>query len=215
MRLRGIKNQQEKIGKHPLVIDNPTDMKGQWQQYFNNDNPLWLEIGMGFGGFIAGMMHKYANVNFIGFEKYSKVVVRAIKRFNDEGINNVALVREDAVKLLDIFEEHEIDRLFLNFSDPWPKKRYAKRRLTYHTFLELYDKILKPNGEIHFKTDNIALFDFTVEEMTEHNWQVIFKTYDLHHSEQAADNVMTEYEQKFSEKGQTICKLIAKRNNVK
>lgn len=210
MRLRGVKNQAEKIRAHPLVIENPTAMKGQWQQFFDNNNPIWLEIGIGLGGFIAGMQQAYPHINFVGLEKYSSALVRTLRNF-PVAVANVALCRDDAANLTEIFDTGEIDRLFLNFSDPWPKKRHAKRRLTHRSFLIMYANMLDPAGEIHFKTDNQGLFEFSLQELVENNWEILYKTYDLHNSSEVENNIMTEYEKKFSDQGVPICKLIARR----
>lgn len=211
MRLRSVKNESEKIANHPLVIAEPEKHKGQWAAYFGNDHPIWIEIGMGKGGFLAEMARLHKDINFVGFEKYSKVLARGLPLFSSDATPHVALTCFDAANISGVFEAGEIDRIFLNFSDPWPKKRHTKRRLTYQDFLVMYSDILNPKGELHLKTDNVGLFEFSLEELRANSWNIIFETRDLHHSTANEGNVRTEYEQKFAEQGQLICKLIASR----
>ena len=211
MRLRATKNQDEIIEKHPLVVNKPEEVKGKWRDFFGTDDPIYMEIGVGFGGFISEMSAQHPEVNFVGLEKFSKVMVKALKRFIEYLPENLALLCFDAEKLDTAFAENEIDRLYLNFSDPWPKARHAKRRLTYRTFLKRYNSILKPNGELHLKTDNDGLFEFSLEELKEYGWKILFETRDLHSSSEKEGNVPTEYEEKFSEQGHKINKLIAVR----
>jgi tRNA (guanine-N7-)-methyltransferase len=209
MRLRRIKNQGEKIITNELTINNPKNFKGQWNKLFTNEQPLWVEIGIGLGGYLSKLCKLKQDVNFVGIEKYSKVLVRALKRFDDEDTLNVRLIRFDAEELDEVFECGEVQRIMLNFSDPWPKRRHEGRRLTHPNFLKIYDKILSKNGQLHFKTDNDELFDYSVEVIKENNWKLNFLTYDLH--AEVVENVMTEYETKFSSQGVKIKKLVATR----
>ncbi len=207
MRLRKVKDQNKKIKKNELTVVNPEELKGKWSEEFGNENPIWIEIGMGLGGFLSDYSLKKQDINFVGVEKYSKVLVRAIKRFDYEENDNVRLLRYDANELDEVFGEDEVSRIFLNFSDPWPKRRHEKRRLTHPDFLEIYKEILVDSGEVHFKTDNLPLFEYSVESFKKCDFEIKHKTYDLH-SEKTVD-VKTEYEQKFIEQGLSIKKLIA------
>ncbi len=209
MRLRQVKNQNEKINKNMFTVNYPAVYKGQWTELFGNDNPLWLEIGMGLGGFLEQISKRNTNINFIGIERYSKVLVRALRKFEEEELSNVKLLRFDANDLLNVFDSGELNRIILNFSDPWPKRRHAERRLTHPSFLDIYEKVLSKNGEIHFKTDNNAFFEYSLETLREKKWNIKYYTYDLHSED--VENVMTEYEMKFSSEGTKINKLIATR----
>ena len=215
MRLRNIPREEGVLREHPVVIKRPEDQRGCWQQVFGNRNPIYIEIGTGKGRFILNMAERYPDINFIGIERYSSVLLRAVEKYDTEEFNrlkNVRFVCMDARNIEDVFAEEEIGRIYLNFSDPWPKARHAKRRLTSSEFLERYEKVLEPGGEIEFKTDNTALFNFSIEQIKETGWTLTGFTYDLHHNEEMAkDNVMTEYEEKFSRNGNPINKLTAMR----
>ncbi|NLJ89508.1 MAG: tRNA (guanosine(46)-N7)-methyltransferase TrmB [Clostridiales bacterium] len=213
MRLRNVKGARETIASSKYVINKPEDLKGKWNKYFKNDNPIHIEIGMGKGQFIIELAQRNPNINYIGIEKFSSVLVRAIEKLDEreDEISNLLLIRFDAEYINNIFEEDEIERIYLNFSDPWPKARHAKRRLTSKEFLGRYDKFLTRSGEIIFKTDNKSLFDFSLEEIKETDWKLRNVTYDLHNSEFAKDNVLTEYEEKFSSMGKPIYRLVAYR----
>ncbi|MCT4545037.1 MAG: tRNA (guanosine(46)-N7)-methyltransferase TrmB [Vallitalea sp.] len=214
MRLRNIKDSDKKLDEHPKVINMEKEYKGKWNEKFGGDNPIHIEIGMGKGQFITSLAKNNSNINYIGFEKFTKVLVRALNNLSEEEINNVFVVRIDVEEILDIFEEGEIDRIYLNFSDPWPKDRHDKRRLTHHNFLEKYEKILSPKGKICFKTDNKNLFDFSLEELKKYNWNVEKVTRDLHNSIYVEDNTMTEYEEKFVSLNMPIYRLEAYKNNM-
>ena len=209
MRLRNIKGSKEVITASPYVVQNPEDYKGKWSELFHNNHPLHIEIGMGKGQFI----HTLASENpDIGIEMYSSVLYRALEKQTAEEKPNLYFLRFDAKYLADIFAEHEVDRIYLNFSDPWPKSRHAKRRLTSTEFLSRYEKVLPPQGLVEFKTDNTPLFDFSLEQVKEAGWTLQAFTYDLHHNKELnKENIMTEYEEKFSSKGNPINKLIAMR----
>ncbi len=207
MRLRKVKNQNKKIRKNELTIVKPKELKGRWSEEFGNENPIWIEIGMGLGSFLANYSLKNQEVNFAGIEKYSKVLVRAIKRFDNEENTNVRLLRFDANGLDEVFGYNEISRIFLNFSDPWPKRRHEKRRLTHPNFLKMYENILSATGEVHFKTDNLPLFEYSLEVFNKCNFEIKYKTYNLHNEKNV--EVKTKYETKFIGKGINIKKLVA------
>lgn len=212
MRLRNITGSREMIAENPLVIHEPEQMKGSWStEVFHNQNPLYIEIGMGKGQFIMEQARRNPEINFIGIEKYSSVLLRAIQKMEQEPeiLPNLRFIRMDAETITDSFAGEEIGRIYLNFSDPWPKDRHARRRLPSREFLARYAQILKPKGHIEFKTDNRPLFDFAMEEAPAAGWEIQQYTYDLHNnSEMMKNNIMTEYEEKFSSIGNPICKYI-------
>lgn len=212
MRLRNIKGAEEFIAESVYVIQNPEEYRGRWQSFFENENPLHIEIGMGKGKFIHTLAALNPAVNYIGIEMYSSVLYRAIEKRQETDLPNLYFIRMDARNLRDVFAPSEISRIYLNFSDPWPKERHAKRRLTSPRFLEIYDEILEKDGVICFKTDNRNLFDYSLETIQDtHPWQLKDVTFDLHDSPYAAQNVMTEYEEKFSSRGMPIHRLVAYR----
>lgn len=212
MRLRNVKGSKEGIESSSFVVQNPQERKGKWSELFANDHPIYIEIGMGKGKFIMENALTHKDVNYIGIEKYSSVLIRAIEKRKEVELDNLYFLRFDAESIEEIFEEGEISRIYLNFSDPWPKDRHAKRRLTSKEFLARYDKVLKKDGEVIFKTDNRGLFDFSLEEIKLAGWELKEVTYDLHHSEYVEGNIMTEYETKFVEEGKSIHRLVAYRN---
>ena len=209
MRLRNVPGARETIIENQFSIQQPEQMKGKWHEVFQNDHPIHIEVGMGKGQFIIEMARRNPEVNYIGIEKYSSVFVEKLEDFEQD---NLRLIRMDAENIEEVFDKDEVDRIYLNFSDPWPKDRHAKRRLTSTRFLERYDNILTPEGRVMFKTDNKDLFDFSLEQVEEAGWILENHTYDLHHSEYNEGNVMTEYEEKFSAKGNPICRLVAYRH---
>ena len=215
MRLRNIPRAEGVIQMHRTVIKRPEDQRGCWHQVFGDRHPIYIEIGMGKGQFILNMAKAHPDVNFIGIERYSSVLLRALEKFDTEeyeALTNIRFVCMDARNVEEVFAPEEVDKIFLNFSDPWPKARHAKRRLTSTEFLERYEKILAQGGRVEFKTDNRPLFDFSVEEVKEAGWQLRAVTYDLHNDAKLCEgNVMTEYEERFSAAGNPICKLIAVR----
>ena len=215
MRLRNIPRAESTIQAHPVVIKRPEDQRGCWRQVFGNKRPIHIEIGMGKGRFILNMAKAHPDINFIGIERYSSVLLRAVEKFDTEEfreLKNVRFVCMDARNIADVFAEGEVEKIYLNFSDPWPKARPAKRRLTSVEFLERYEKVLPQGGTVEFKTDNTALFNFSLEQIKEAEWTVQAFTYDLHHNEEMnKGNIMTEYEEKFSQRGNPINKLIAVR----
>lgn len=212
MRLRNIKGATEAIESSPYCIQKPTEMKGFWKDYIKNDNPIHIEIGMGKGKFLMELASTNPDINYIGIERYTSVLYRAIQKMDEKPLPNVKFICIDAGLLPDVFDEKSIDKIYLNFSDPWPKDRHAKRRLTSRQFLECYDKILKNDGTIEFKTDNVDLFNFSLEEAPAAGWKILASTYDLHNDESLnKGNIMTEYEEKFSSMGNPICKMIIRR----
>lgn len=211
MRLRNVRGAKEAIDENDYVIKEPAEYKGRWRELFGNDKPLHIEVGMGKGRFITTLAEQNPDINYIGIEKFSSVLIRALEKQNELQLPNLYFLREDAADLPEIFGEAEVDRIYLNFSDPWPKERHAKRRLTSKEFFARYNQILAADGEVQFKTDNRMLFDFSLEQVEEAGWRLAMSTFDLHHSEYVEGNVMTEYEEKFSAKGNPICKLTAVR----
>ena len=216
MRLRNVKGSQERILENPYTIQtdgtNGDDYKGLWNQnIFHNDRPIHIEIGMGKGQFITRLAKENPDINYIGIEKYSSVLVRALDKREELETDNLMFVRMDAEDITSYFTENEIAKIYLNFSDPWPKDRHAKRRLTSVNFLERYDKILRPDGFLQFKTDNRPLFDFSLEQLAKAGWIQDEATFDLHKNGPAPDNIMTEYEEKFYALGNPICRFTAHR----
>jgi len=210
MRLRNVKNKEEILNSSKLLVLNYKEYKGKWSNLFNNDNKIYIEIGMGKGDFILENALKYPDINFIGIEKYDSVIVRAIEKIEKEEIsNNLKLIRMDAKEINEVFEK-EIDRIYLNFSDPWPKKRHSERRLTSSTFLNRYDNIFKNCKEIIMKTDNTSLFEYSIVTLSNNNYIFDKISLDLHNSD-IEDNIMTEYEKKFTKKGVKINYLKAKK----
>ncbi len=211
MRLRNITGSREAIAESPYVIQEAvhSECRGKWNEIFGNDHPVRIEIGMGKGKFIHTMAMRNPQINYVGIEKYSSVLLRAVQKMEREEIPNLKFLRMDAERLLDVFGAGEVDRIYLNFSDPWPKDRHAKRRLPSGEFLALYNVILKPGGRLEFKTDNRELFDFALAQLEPAGWRAELVTYDLHGDPALAEgNVMTEYEEKFSSMGNPICKYV-------
>ena len=212
MRLRNITGSREVIADSKYVIHDPEQYKGKIRELFENNNPLHIEIGMGKGRFIMDLAALHPEINYIGIEKYSSVLLRAIQKMEVNELPNIKFIRMDAEDIMEVFGEGEVDRIYLNFSDPWPKDRHAKRRLPSKEFLARYDMILKKEGRIEFKTDNRDLFDFALEQLPLAGWDADKVTFDLHNdAEMNEGNIMTEYEEKFSSKGNPICKYIISR----
>jgi len=210
MRLKNVPGSREAVANSEYVITDPETFRGSWStQVFENDHPIRIEVGMGKGRFITSLAAANPDINYVGIEKYSSVLIRALEKMDADPLPNVRFIRMDAEDIEKVFAEEEIDRIYLNFSDPWPKDRHAKRRLTSERFLGRFSSILKRDGLIEFKTDNRELFDFSVEEAPRAGWKILASTYDLHHDpEMFEGNIMTEYEEKFSELGNPICKYI-------
>ena len=212
MRMRKKKHGAERINAcSDLLLQNTEISAESLREIYNSDTsrPLWLEIGCGKGAFVCGLAAKHPDVNLIALERIADVAMLAMEKCKAAELTNVRFLIGDVAKLWDIFGDDAIDRIYLNFSDPWPKAGHAKRRLTHRLFLEQYRRILKPDGAIFFKTDNRGLFDFSLDEFRECGFRLENLTYDLHNSEFAADNIMTEYEKNFSEKGFTINRVEA------
>ena len=217
MRLRNIPGAKDAIAESIYVIQNPQENKGNWDKVFPQHQPVHLEVGMGKGRFLMDMAKLHPEINYIGIEMYDSVLLRAIQKkeaLAEEGqeLSNLKFMRMDARLLPEVFEKGEVSRIYLNFSDPWPKARHAKRRLTSRQFLTRYDQILVPEGKVEFKTDNRELFEFSLEEVKDAGWNLDAFTFDLHHDAQMSEgNVMTEYEEKFSSMGNPICKMVISR----
>ena len=201
MRIRNLKNTKEIVENTTYLINNPKEYKGKFNELFQNDNPIHLEIGMGKGNFIINMAKKYPNINFIGLELYTNVIARALKKLESEDIPNLKLININALELNEVFDK-EISCIYLNFSDPWPKKRNAKRRLTSEIFLDIYEKIYKNKPLIIQKTDNTGLFESSIMSLTKHGYIIDEISLDLHSTD--IDNVETEYEHKFASQGVKI-----------
>lgn len=212
MRLRNITGSREMIAESRFVVHEPQEYKGRWRELFGNDHPLRIEIGMGKGRFIMDLARMHPEINYVGIEKYSSVLLRGIQKMETDPLPNLYFIRMEAEEIADVFGREEVERIYLNFSDPWPKDRHAKRRLPSREFLKRYDEILVRDGVIEFKTDNEDLFRFALEEVAPAGWQLLQMTEDLHHDEKMlAGNVMTEYEEKFSALGNPIYKYVIAR----
>lgn len=213
MRLRNIRGSREIIAESRCVIREPENYNGKWNTVFGNDHPIYVEAGMGKGRFIMEMAARYPQVNFLGIEMYDSVLLRAVQKIEEleEQPGNLYVIRADARGLPEIFQKGEVERIYLNFSDPWPKDRHAKRRLTSRQFLERYRMVLSENGQVEFKTDNRDLFLFSLEEAESAGWTILARTFDLHNDKELIKgNVMTEYEEKFSSMGNPIHKMVIK-----
>ena len=207
MRLRNIKGASGIILESTYLIKNPISYKGNFSKLFNNDNPIEIEIGMGKGNFIIEKALKNPDINYIGLEKYASVLVYAVKKLENLNIPNLKIINIDASEINDLFDK-EISKIYLNFSDPWPKKKHAKRRLTSSIFLDKYKFIFKNDAIIEMKTDNENLFEYSLVSLSENGYILKFVTFDLY-STDIKDNVKTEYEAKFVAKGMKIHKLVA------
>lgn len=205
MRLKCVKGAKEKVESSPYLILNPLEYKGNYQKLFNNTNPIYIEIGMGKGNFIIENAKKYPDINFIGIEKYDSVIVRAIEKLEQLELPNLRLIRIDANNIVDVFDK-EIDLVYLNFSDPWPKARHEKRRLSSHEFLKKYDSIFKNKKNIIMKTDNRKLFEFSIMSYTSYGYKINKISLDLY-KDDISNNIPTEYEMKFNELGFPIYKI--------
>lgn len=231
MRLRNIPCADSVVQSHGAVVMDAKSQRGGWKQVFGNDRPIRIEIGMGKGQFLLQMAAEHPEVNYIGMERYSSVLLRALEKYdrygsdgpdkdrkelggdrkNSHSLENIRFLCMDACELEQVFAPREVDRIYLNFSDPWPKARHARRRLTSSGFLERYSRVLVPGGELEFKTDNRDLFDFSLTQVEEAaGWTMKMYTRDLHHDEvMKTGNIMTEYEEKFSAMGNPIFKFTA------
>ncbi len=208
MRLKNVPGAMDKINKYSnIVIPDPKNHKNRWSELFCNSNPIHIEIGMGKGQFIFGMAKKFPHINFVGVERYESVLVRSLEKLLEDPLPNVRLLKEDARFLEDFYGEGEIERVYLNFSDPWPKIRHAKRRLTHHIFLDIYKKILVKDGEIWFKSDNRGLVEFSLESFN--SYPLIMSDLSLNlHTNEPEYNIRTEYENSWSERGYPIYRVV-------
>ena len=207
MRLKNVKNAKNIVNSSNYIVENPGEHKGNCNKVFDNDKEIYIEIGMGKGDFIIGMAKLYPNINFIGIEMFDSVMARAVQKLEEENIPNLKLIRMDANEIENVFDK-EIDRIYLNFSDPWPKNRHSKRRLTSHTLLSKYDNVFKDEKIIMQKTDNIDLFSFSIESLSTYGYTLKNVTLDLANNP-VENNVETEYEKKFKAIDKKICRLEA------
>ncbi len=214
MRLRNIPGADEIVSSSPYYINHPFDKRGQWKSFLHSSSPIHIEIGMGKGKFLMQLAALHPEIQYIGIERYTSVLLRAVQKMDELQLPNVHFICEDAANLPEIFAPSEVDKIYLNFSDPWPKDRHAKRRLTSHQFLERYDQFLSPSGRLEFKTDNQNLFTFSLAEIEQSAvWHLEADTRDLYHNIVMKEgNIMTEYEEKYAACGNPICKLVASRN---
>jgi len=208
MRLRNVKNKEEILNNSNFLVKDYLDYKGSWNNYFKNDNPIYIEIGMGKGKFIIENAIKYPDINFIGIEKYDSVLAKSLPKIPDN-LTNLAIIRMDALNIDNVFSK-EISRIYLNFSDPWPKDRHHLRRLTSKVFLEKYDSIFKDIAEIYQRTDNQQLYIYSLESLSSFGYKLSDISFDLH-SSASDDLITTEYEDKFSSKGMPIYSLVARK----
>ncbi len=213
MRLRNIPGADEAISSSEYCIHEGQHFKGNWTTFWNNQHPLHIEVGMGKGQFLMSMAKLHPEINYIGIERYSSVLLRGLQKMEQEPLDNLRFILMDAEYICDYFGPNDVDLIYLNFSDPWPKDRHARRRLTSHQFLERYDTFLAADGRIEFKTDNDGLFQFSLDEVEASTlWHLDACTWDLHQDEVLSQgNVMTEYEKKFSDLGNPIHKMIISR----
>lgn len=217
MRLRHIKGSEEFIenSKDCMSLDEAKAYKGRVVSKFATEAPIYIEVGTGKGQFIRNMALLHKDINFIGIERYESVLMKAVQRkeaLEQEAgsLDNLKFMCGDALLLGEVFEKGEVDRIYLNFSDPWPKKKHTMRRLTSPIFLRIYENILKQDGVLEFKTDNRDLFEYSLESIPSAGWEILYQSFDFHSEPEAEGNIMTEYEEKFSGRGQKICKLIAR-----
>lgn len=212
MRLRNITGADTYIENSEYVVQDEKSKKGCWSEVFGRKAPLHIEVGMGKGQFMMELALCNPDINYVGIEMYSSVLLRAVQKMEEKPMDNLRFIRMDAREIEEVFGKGEVDKIYLNFSDPWPKDRHAKRRLPSRQFLARFDQILKKDGNLEFKTDNKDLFDFAVEEVEPAGWKIDAITYDLHHDEVMNEgNILTEYEEKFSSKGNPIYKYIISR----
>ena len=210
MRLRNVKNKEEILNASPYLVSNPMENIGKWREVFGNDKPIYIEIGMGKGKFIIENAIQYPNINFIGIEKFDSVLARSLPKIPD-GLDNLLIIRMDALNIEKVFSK-EIDRIYLNFSDPWPKSRHHLRRLSSKVFLDKYDLIFRGDKEIYQRTDNQDLYIYSLMSYSEHGYVLSDISFDLHKDQE--DLITTEYEDKFSGKGMPIYSVVATRKSV-
>ncbi|MBU5677161.1 tRNA (guanosine(46)-N7)-methyltransferase TrmB [Alkaliphilus sp. MSJ-5] len=211
MRVRNISNAKELLKEYAYYIENPSLSKGNWKAHFKNHNPIHIEIGMGKGQFLTTLAKTYNSINYIGIEKIEELVLKSVRNLENTEISNMALIHLNALNLQDVFLKGEVKRIYLNFSDPWPKARHEKRRLTHSNFLKMYRSILSEDGEIHLKTDSLDLFEFSLGEIDRESFYLNEIIYDLY-NKQYNEIAKTEYEEKFISQGKPIYKCIASIN---
>jgi tRNA (guanine-N7-)-methyltransferase len=211
MRLRKKWWARPELEASSIIVTKPTDLKGRWKEAFGNNNPIYLELGCGRGQFISKRAIESPEVNFVGVDLKDEVLIYALRKVTEAEVLNVRLIPMNITWIGDVFEENEIDRIYINFCNPWPKERHNKRRLTHTAFLTQYKKFIKQGSEVWFKTDNTELFEDSFEYFKECGFEVTYSTYDLHNSG-FQQNVVTEYEQKFTSLGMNTMFLIAKLN---
>lgn len=209
MRLRKKWWARPEMEASPLVIVEPKELKGKWQEEFKNNNNIYLELGCGRGRFITTRAQQNSNINFIGVDLKDEVLIYALKKLEDTELQNARLIPMNIAGIAEVFEKDEISRIYINFCNPWPKDRHNKRRLTHTKFLTEYKKFLKPNSEIWFKTDDTELFEDSQEYFKESGFSIEYLTYDLHKSD-FTQNVVTEYEEKFTSLGMKTMFLLAR-----
>lgn len=205
MRLKCVKGAKERVESSSYLVLEPSKYKGKYKDLFKNNNPIHIEIGMGKGNFIIENAKRYPNINFIGIEKYDSVIVRSVEKLENLELSNLKLIRMDANKINDVFDK-EIDLIYLNFSDPWPKLRHEKRRLSSHEFLKKYDLIFKNKKNIIMKTDNRKLFEYSIVSFTNYGYKINDISLNLY-DDDIENNIPTEYEIKFKNKGFPIYKI--------
>lgn len=212
MRRRKVKGADIKLlsYKDYVLRDNIETLKGKWNEKFNNNNPIHVEFGTGRGKFITTLAAQNPDINYIAFEIKEEVLIKGVEKAVEANLNNILFAWADVKNILDYFDEDELSRVYVNFCDPWPKKRWAKRRLTHTNFLNMYEKVLNENGELHFKTDNQNLFEFSLNEISANDWQLKNISLDLANSD--FENVTTEYEDKFMSYGMKIYRCEAKKH---
>lgn len=213
MRLKNVRGAREAVVASAYTVNEPEENRGKWREWFQNDHPIHIEVGTGKGRFMMELAALHPDINYVGIEKFSSVLVRALQKQDELQLPNLCFIRMDAEDIEKVFAPNEVDQIYLNFSDPWPKDRHHKRRLTSKEFLRRYNHVLVPDGHLEFKTDNRPLFDFSLEEVENAGWELIASTYDLHHDSVLNEgNIMTEYETRFSEMGNPIHKMLIRRD---
>lgn len=211
MRRRKVKGADQKLLSYTdyVLRDDINELKGKWNEKFKNNNPIYVEFGTGRGKFITTLAKQNPDVNFIAFEIKEEVLIKGVEKADESKLNNILFAWADVSNVLDYFEEGELSRIYVNFCDPWPKKRWAKRRLTHSNFLNKYKLLLNKDGEVHFKTDNEKLFEFSLNEISSNDWTL--KNISLNLAESDFENVTTEYEDKFMSYGMKIFRCEAKK----
>ncbi|MFU1791986.1 tRNA (guanosine(46)-N7)-methyltransferase TrmB [Mammaliicoccus sciuri] len=208
MRMRNKPWADDFLKDHPNIVDVSLNHQYKMAEWFDKDQPIHIEVGTGMGRFITETAKQNPNINYVAIEKDKNVMVRVLEKVKEMELNNIKLINQDAKLLTEYFVENEVSRIYLNFSNPWPKTRHAKRRLTFSSFLEIYQHILNKDGQIHFKTDNQGLFEYSLESMSQYGMSFDYINLNLHEDE-PEDNIRTEYEDKFSSRGFRIYRMEA------